>query len=198
MLCEAALSSLEEKLEHAHAQLAEGYFENAIEAFSECLLLEPGGAKAWQGRALAHFQIKSWNPAISDFRKAKELNPDEPENWVGLGMSLAMVNQIYEAIDVFEELLIKYPHYARGHIQLGELYYRLGVIKKGHQQMDLALASRPSLSERRRIEQLKKEQQTLDEKRFYKPDFEELRLKNKTSPGVAKQLFEFIRNQFRR
>ena len=198
MPCESVLFSLEEKLKHAHAQLTEGYFENAIEAFSECLLIEPCQAEAYRGRALAHFQLKSWTAAISDFRNAKELNPEDPENWVGLGMSLAMVNQIYESIDVFEALLAKYPQYARGHFQLGRLYYQLGIIKKGHAQLELALASRPSLAERRMIEELKKEQQTLDKKRFYRPDFEELRLKSKASKGVMRHFFEFLKNKLPR
>ncbi len=195
MLCEVSLS-FEEKLERANAQLQEGYFENAVEAFSEFLLSEPREAEAYRGRALAHFQLKSWTAAVSDFGRAKELNPDDPENWVGLGISLAMANQIYEAIDVFEGLLAKFPHYVRGHIQLGNLYYRLGIITKGHRQMDLALTCRPSLPERRMIEQLKKEQQALDKKRFYRPDFEELRLRNRTSQGMMRQVIEFIKNKF--
>ena len=197
MPSECSVSSLEEKLQHAQAQLAEGYFENAIEAFSEYLLVQSSEAKAYEGRGLAYFKIKNWSAALANFETAKQLNPDEPENWVGVAMSLAMQNEIYKAIDVFNELLAKYPEYARGHMQLGMLYYRLGVIKKGHEQMDLALASRPSLVERRTIEGYKKEQMLLDKKRFYRPDFEELRRKNKTMPGVAAQLFDYLRNKLK-
>jgi len=189
------LAPLKEILDKAQAHLAEGYFENAIEVFSEYLLIEPNEPEAYQGRALANFQVKNWNAAISDFKRAAELNPEEPENWVGLGMSLAMVNQIYEAIDAFEALIAKHPGYVRGHIQLGSLYYRLGIIKKGHEQMDLALASRPSLAERRMIEGFKKEQRVLDKRRFYKPDFEELRRRNKTSKGFLRVFFDFMKNR---
>ena len=195
-LCERVLASLEEMLNQAYAQLAEGYFENAIDAFSKCLSIEPAEAKAYEGRAQANFRIKNWTAAIADFKKASELNPGEPENWVGLGMSLAMVNEIYPAIDIFEKLLSERPHYVRGHIQLGMLYYRLGIIKKGHEQMDLGLASRPSLAERRSIEQLKNEQLTLDKKRLYRPDFEALRRSNSDTEGVLKTLFRMIKKKF--
>ena len=179
-LCESALN-LEEKLAYAQSQLAEGYFESAIDVFSECLLFEPDESRALQGRALAYFKLKKWAEAISDFKKAKELNSDEPENWVGLGMSLAMTNQIYEAIDIFDELLRKQPNFTRGYIQLGRLYYQLGIIKKGNAQLELALASRPSLPERRMIEEMLKEQRVLDKKRFYRPDFEALHKGRKES-----------------
>ena len=167
-------------LNQAYAQLKDGNFENAIDGFSNCILFEPSETKAYEGRALAHFQVKKWNEAIADFKKAAELNPEEPENWVGLGMSLAMVNEIYPAIDAFDQLLSRRPGYVRGHIQLGMLYYKLGVITKGHEQMDLALSSRPSLAERRQIEGLKNEQLTLDKKRAHRPDFEALHKKKES------------------
>ena len=196
--CEPALASLSDILDQAFAQLAEGRFEDAIEGFSEYLLIEPGEAKAYQGRAQAYFQVKNWTAAISDFKKAAELNPGEQENYVGWGMGLAMVNQIYEAIAVFDDLLARYPDYTRGHIQLGMLYYRLGIIKKGHHEMDLALASRPALEERQTIERLKGEQMTLDKKRLYRPDFEELRRANEASEGVLQQVLNFIKSKFRK
>jgi len=195
VLCEAK-SLPNETLEKAFDQLKEGRFESAIEEFTLCVLSDPEEAKAYEGRALAHFQIKNWSAAVSDFKKAKELNPKNFENWIGLGMSLAMINEIYPAIDVLETLLTDHPDFARGHIQLGMLYYRLGVIKKGHDQMDLALASRPSLTERRQAEALKKEQMVLDKKRLYRPDFEELRKKNKASGSITKQVIEFLKKKF--
>ncbi len=159
-------------VERAYGRLREGFFEDAIEGFSECLLVEPSEPKVYHGRALSYFQLKKWSLAAADFLKAKELDPDEPENWIGLAMCLAMDNKIYESIEVFEELLIRQPRCVRAHTQLARLYYRLGVIAKGHRQLEMALVSRPSLAERRTIEQLKSEQLTLDKKRYYRPDFE--------------------------
>lgn len=176
-------------IEQACGRLRQGYFEEAIERFSECLLLEPAEPRAYAGRAMSYFQLQKWPLATSDFLKARELDADNAENWIGLAMSLAMDHKIYEAIGVFEALLSDRPQHVRAHIQLAQLYYRLGVIAKGHKQLDVALASRPSLSERRMIEELKKEQLTLDKRRYYKPDFEALRQQNRTaSSGLLKRI----------
>ncbi len=181
-------------IERAYDRLRNGYFEEAVEGFSECLLLEPEDTGIYRGRAMAYFQIKKWLLAAADFRKVKELDPEDAEGWIGLAMCLAMEDKIYEAIEVFEELLVRQPRCVRAHIQLAQLHYRLGVITKGHQQLDMALAARPSLSARRMIDELKGQQLTLDKKRYYRPDFEALRRKNQAAgPGFLRRL----RDRFR-
>ncbi len=170
-------------VEQAYAQLKEGHFEDAIQAFSKCLLLEPSEARAYSGRGTAHLQLRKWQPAAFDFSMAHKLDPADAESRIGLAISLASDNRIYEAIDVFEALLADHPHFVRARIQFAQLYYHMGVITKGHQELDAALASRPSLAERRTIEQLKKEQLTLDKKRYYRPDFEALRRQNRPLLG---------------
>ncbi|MBI1871051.1 MAG: tetratricopeptide repeat protein [Chlamydiae bacterium] len=182
-------------IENAYQKLKEGHFERAIEAFSECVAQNSLQANAYEGRAQAYFQLKNWSLSLSDFSKAKELNPDNLENWIGVAMSLAMHNKIYEAIGVFDALLSNHPKYVRGYIQLGQLYYRLGIIAKGHQQMEKALISDPSLSERRTIEKIQKEQKELDKRRFYRPDFEALRQKNLSSKN---NWFKTILNLFKK
>ena len=157
MPCEALLNS-KELLEKAFAQLNEGSFEDAIESFTDCLLLDPSEAKAYQGKALANFKIKNWPAALSDFKKAKELNPADPENGIGVAMCLAMTQEIYPAIDMLEAVIKEHPQNTRAIIQLGTLYYKLGIIKKGHAAMEQALTSRPTLEERRMIEESMKQQ----------------------------------------
>ena len=159
----------------AYEQLRQGLYEDAVLTFASCLALEPNDPVALQGRAIAWFQLKKWPEAQADFAAARAGNPDEPENWIGLGISLAMQHQIYPAIDAIEALLAKQPAYVRGYIQLGLLYLRLGLIPKGRAVMQQALAHRPTLDERRFVESTLKEQAQLDKKRYYRPDFEALR-----------------------
>jgi tetratricopeptide (TPR) repeat protein len=174
-------ASMDDMREKACSRLKEGYFEDAVELFSGCLLLNPDEAKTHYGRGMAHFQLKEWESAIADFEKATELDAKDPENHLAFAMSLAMDNRIYEAIDCYEALLAEKPQFVRAHIRLAMLYYQIGLILKGHRQLEIALASRPSLSERKTIEALKKEQLVLDKKRFYKPDFENLRQHDRAS-----------------
>ncbi len=187
------MDSSSEMTEKAYQQLQEGYFEDAIEAFSNCLLLDSAHARSYFGRGMAYCGLKKWQPAFLDFQRAQEIDPEDPQNRVACAMSLAMDNKIYEAIELFEQLLAQNPRYIPAHVQLAKLYYGLGVIGKGHQQLDLALGSRPSLSERRMIEELKKEQLTLDKRRYYRPDFEMLRRQN---PFFSIGFFKRVKNFF--
>ena len=162
-------------LDAAYELLKTGAFEEAVEAFAACIATAPQEPGAYRGRALAQFQLKQWEAAAGDFARALELDPAELDNRVGLGMSLAMTHRVYEAVDILEALVGEHPAYVRGRIQLGLLYYRLCVTAKGREQLEAALASRPTLDERRCIEQKLKEEKQLDQKRYYRPDFEALR-----------------------
>ena len=169
-------------MQEASAHLKTGAFEQAIDGFTRCLSLEPTDAQAHQGRAVAYFQLKQWKSAVADFSRARQLDPADRENWVGLGMSLAMEHRIYDAIETFETLLSAHPDYVRGHMQLGLLYYQLCATRKGREHMERGLAAHPSLEERRFIERALSEQKQLDRKRYYRPDFEALR---KQQAGAA-------------
>lgn len=172
-----------------YARLGEGALEDAIEAFTACLQAQPQDADAYRGRAMARFQLKEWPAAAEDFARAKELAPQEQEHWIGLGLSLAMQSQIYEAIDVFEALLARQPQCVRAHLQLGLLYYQLCITGKGRHHLEAALACRPSPAQRRLIEQVLSDQRKLDNKRYYRPDFEALRRsRSSRTPGIGQRL----------
>lgn len=166
-------------LQQASDHLKEGRFEDAVNTFTACLALDPHHDGALQGRGFARLQLKEWSSAQADFKAAKDLNPDDAEHWIGWGMSLALSNQIYPAIDAFEALLARQPRYVRGHVQLGLLYFKIGVIAKGREQLQKALTLRPTLDERRVIESTLSEQDKLDRRRYYRPDFEALRKKKR-------------------
>jgi len=178
-------------IDQAYELLMGGNFEDAVKAFSNCLSLEPQEARIYRGRGVAYFQLKRWKLAITDFEKARQLDYEEPSSWMGLAMSFVMDSKIYEAIDVYEKLLARKPRFIRAHIQLALLYYRLGIISKGHHQLDIALNSGSTLTERKRIEDLKNEQLALDKKRYYRPDFQALREQNQA--GSFSFLKEFTK-----
>jgi len=190
-------------MQQAYEQLTEGRFEEAVETFTASLAVGSRETKALRGRGLAYVQLKRWSLAAADFEAARELAPDDPENWVDLGVSLAMDNQIYPAIEVLETLLASQPECVRGHLELGLLHLRLGAILKGRQHLQEALACRPTLAQRRQIESVLREQDKLDRKRYYRPDFEALRKQrqSKASLGWAQRVrtfFQRLRRSSRR
>ncbi len=163
----------------ANAQLNVGHFKEAIKSFSSCLAHNPNEMRALRGRARLNLQLKNWNLAMVDFEAAKELNPTDSENWLGLGMCLSMESKVYEAIKIFEELIARQPDYSQGYIQLALLYLKVGAISKAKEQLLKALDCPISLKERQVIESMLLEQGKLDKNRYYRPDFELLKKQKK-------------------
>ncbi|MGH7271829.1 MAG: tetratricopeptide repeat protein [Polyangiaceae bacterium] len=192
----APAAAMSDRSRRAYALLQEGLWDDAVDAFSAWIAEEGASAEASYGRARALFQLKRWSEAVPDFRQARELAPENLDASVGLAMSLAITNEFYEAIDVFEELLAAHPDYTRAHLQLGLLYYRMGMIPKGHEQMELALKSRPTAAEREQILTAMAGQKALDKRRYYKPDFEALRKENAASDdGWIKRILRLFKKK---
>ncbi len=174
-------------MREGYDQLTDGRFEEAVATFSAAIAQEPRQAKALRGRGLAYAELKQWSLATADFAAARDADPDDAENWVDLGISLARDHQVYPAIAVFEELIAQHATHVRGLTELGFLYIRVGAISKGREFLEGALRCKPTLIERRRIEAALGEQDKLDRKRFYRPDFDALRKQRRSarSGGVT-------------
>jgi tetratricopeptide (TPR) repeat protein len=166
--------ALDAMLEQGFAQLKEERFEEAVETFSACHAIEDNDDRPLRGRGLALIQLKNAPFAEIDFRLARQINGDEPENWTGLALSLAMQNKIYEAFKIYEDLLEVKPNFVPGYMQLARLHFKLGAINKGRDVLNTALTHRPEPEQRRAIEAALKEQAVLDKGRYYRPDFERL------------------------
>ena len=182
--------------QQAYQQLREGRLEEAAETFSIALAVDPKYLQALRGRGFAHSQLERWSLAVADFTIARDLAPDDPESWVDLGMSLAMDDQVYPAINALETSLARHPDHLRGHLELGRLYLRLGAIPKARQVFQKALACRPNLEQRRLIEGILREQDQLDRKRYYRPDFEALHQRQRQAQslrGVGQVLRDFLK-----
>lgn len=184
-MSEAPGSPEETLLKQAYEQLAEGGFEQAVETFSAVLAVSPKQAQALRGRGLAFQQLKQYAQATSDFRKACELTPADLDAQVDLAASLGQSDQVYPALEVFDALLAAHPDFARGHIEVGLLHLRLGAIPKGREHLTQALACRPTLTQRRFIQGILTEQDRLDRKRYYRPDFEALHREKRGMPWMV-------------
>src|SRR2546421_429981 len=135
--------ALDVLLEQGFSHLREGQFEEAAEIFLTCQVVAPRDDRSYRGRGLAHLQLKEPMLAEADFAAARNLNHTEPENWMGLGLSLVMQNKIYEAIKVYEDLLAWNPDHIQGHLQLGLLQFKIGAIVNGREYFKRALGLHP-------------------------------------------------------
>ncbi|MBN1108015.1 MAG: tetratricopeptide repeat protein [Bacteroidales bacterium] len=60
----------------------------ALEYFSENVKLHPNDPECYIDRADAYFLSRSWQWAINDYSMSLDLRPDNPEAWLGKGISL--------------------------------------------------------------------------------------------------------------
>ena len=139
---EAALEVLEQltrshgDLPYVHTALGdlrrqEKNFEGAIEAYDTAIgLYEDLGTRQWflfYARGICHERLDNWAEAEADFRKALELNPDQPQVLNYLGYSLVEKQEkLDEALDMIQRAVSARPD--SGYIvdSLGWVLFRLG------------------------------------------------------------------------
>lgn len=162
------MQSIEENLRTGHLKGAQSGLDRALAA-------EPGSVPLLMLRAMAQFRQRLWKGAMADFKAARALDPGDPEAWLGEALCLAVTGDVYPAMEAFEALLVGHPEFVRGRIQAARFYFKLVVPAKGRAHLNAALAADPSADERREITAMMAEQEKLDRKRIYRPDFEALR-----------------------
>ncbi len=156
---DAAIDAMQE-LAETHGQLAtihvtlgdflrrESRFAEAARAYDTALdLLGPPEPQHWvvyYTRAIANEREGNWPEAEADFRKALELNPDEPHVLNYLGYSLVERREnLKEALDMIERAVEGEPD--NGYItdSLGWAFYRLGRFEEAVPVMERAVELRP-------------------------------------------------------
>ncbi|MER6025040.1 tetratricopeptide repeat protein [Streptomyces sp. NPDC001851] len=81
LLHRAALDEPDRALAHAvrGAELrSHGAYAEALTAFARAIALDPGLARAYRGRALAHGELGDYRSALADMEQAVALAPDDP------------------------------------------------------------------------------------------------------------------------
>jgi tetratricopeptide (TPR) repeat protein len=123
-------------------------YADAVKAYDRAIDLIPeGGRGRWfthYARAIAHERLDNWTEAEADFRKALELNPEQPQvlNYLGYSMVEQQVN-LDEALDMIERAVAKEPD--SGYIvdSLGWVLYRLGRYEEAVGHMEHAVELMP-------------------------------------------------------
>ncbi|MDA7964592.1 tetratricopeptide repeat protein [Ruegeria sp.] len=110
-------------------------------------LTEEGSGASWflhYARGISHERLKSWDSAEADFRRALELNPDQPQVLNYLGYSLVERREkLDEALDMIERAVAARPD--SGYIvdSLGWVLFRLGRYDEAVEPMERAVALMP-------------------------------------------------------
>lgn len=91
------------------ALLGSGRAEKAIEALQQASSLGAGGAALEHNLALAHAQLKQWDPAQAHLQKALSLQPDWAELYYLQGKLLERQRQLPRAVQSYQRYLELLP-----------------------------------------------------------------------------------------
>jgi len=123
-------------------------YDAAVGAYSNALeFTEDGAPTQWfllYARGISHERLDMWENAESDFRRALELNPQQPQILNYLGYSLVEKQvKLDEALEMIERAVASRPD--SGYIvdSLGWVLYRLGRYKDAIGHMETAVQLMP-------------------------------------------------------
>ena len=124
-------------------------FEGAIDAYSAVLdLVDADQPRYWfihYARAICFHQLDDWDPAEADFRRALELNPEQPNVLNYLGYSLVEQRRNFdEALDMIQRAVAARPESGFIIDSLGWVYYRLGRYEEAVAPMERAVELEPN------------------------------------------------------
>lgn len=91
------MASSEELYDRGVDFFSEGRYDEAIEAYSRALEIDPGFADALHGLAMAHAEKGDLSAAIEVAKRIIAASPDDPLGYTSLSMFLQRSGQIAEA-----------------------------------------------------------------------------------------------------
>jgi tetratricopeptide (TPR) repeat protein len=132
----------------ADLQRREENYTAAVETYNTAIeLIDSGVGGNWflhYARGISHERLKQWDQAEADFRRALELNPDQPQVLNYLGYSLVeRQEKLDEALDMIERAVAARPD--SGYIvdSLGWVLFRLGRYNEAVEHMEHAVELMP-------------------------------------------------------
>ncbi len=123
-------------------------FEESATAYERAVdMIEDEIARDWYlyyVRGIAYERTDRWDLAEADFRRALELNPDQPQvlNYLGYGLVEQRI-KFDEALDMIQRAVAARPEDGYITDSLGWVYYRLGRYEEAVEPMERAVALEP-------------------------------------------------------
>lgn len=130
----------------------EGRYEEALEAYEEAGRSSPRLPAAWVGRGAALGRLKRHSEAGLVLREALELEADNSEALVNLGLAALASDDVRSAAEAFGKAVSLDPSCARAHYGLAVLAAMEGLEEKVLAHLERALKLLPSLREEARRE----------------------------------------------
>lgn len=99
-------------LQRAQQRFEGGYYEGALDDYSQALKIDSSDEEIWLGRGLAREKLKDFEGAFSDYTKAIDIREDFFKAWINRGNVLFKLDRYRDAIEDFNVALIYRADYA--------------------------------------------------------------------------------------
>ena len=127
--------------------VAEGNLEQAVEAFQHAIKAAPQRVPMHINIGEAYLQLKSWEDAVPNFRRAIELDPDSPHARLGLARALLLRRRNVAAAEEALKAVGLLYFYPMAHYCLGVALHRIGRLERAVEALEVALAQNPNFFE---------------------------------------------------
>lgn len=130
-------------LEEGSALQEAGRYEEAIEAYSRAIALEPQNAYAYYVRGDAHFDLEQYRRAIKDYNQAIALNPQNAEAYHDRGQAYSFLNQHELALEDYNRAIMLNSQAAYVYCSRALTYFALRAYSRAIKDYDRAIALNP-------------------------------------------------------
>jgi|GEM_PF-601497 cytochrome c-type biogenesis protein CcmH/NrfG len=120
----------------------------AIGAYRQAVMIDPGYGDAWSGIGAAYDQLKRHGPAADAYRQAVTIDPESANAWLHLGLACSRLERYDEAIAAYRQAVTIDPESAKAWFCIGVAYFLagdktepMGAVEK-LRRLDLAEADR--------------------------------------------------------
>jgi serine/threonine protein kinase/formylglycine-generating enzyme required for sulfatase activity/Flp pilus assembly protein TadD len=126
-------------------------YKKSIEDFTAAMALTPDDPVLWKHRAIAYGSLREFEPAIRDFTKTLELDPNAKDAREGFGATYSVMaaekadaKQFQEAAALMDKAIAVYPESAVFYHQRGSCFFHMGEFQKAIADLNVAIGKEPT------------------------------------------------------
>lgn len=134
-------------LERAHVLTWIDRREEAIEAYTQVIALQPDNARALRWRAVQYRCVEEFDLALVDLQAAIELTPNEADLWYEKGRVFRSAREYEDAIAQYDRALELKPDYYDAHLKRGQALTWLDRWEEALAAFDRAIELSPDASQ---------------------------------------------------
>ena len=135
-----------EWLEKGLALMESGKYQDAIEAYSEAIELNPNYVKAYNNRGVAYRNLGEYQQAMRDYGRAIEIDPNYVEAYNNRGIAYAKLGDYRQAIRDYDRAIELNPENALVYCNRGIAYDKLGDYRQSIRDYDKTIELDPKFA----------------------------------------------------